>query len=197
MSAAKIPDTYVPIARTDSDWSFDIDFTGEDWTGSGVSVAFVRRGQPACSFEASVDGGLETPTAELSCALRIPAATWADKTPGVYSVQVRKIDGAEADDAAVFTVKLVRGLSDLIDPEASTCEAPAGDGTATGGVIINRAGSVAIIRSAGVRGPTGPPGVTIGPTFTGSLETGAQALWVKTGLGDGGNQMDLIIVTGE
>ncbi len=152
MSAVKIPDASVPIARTDADWAFDIAFRDEDWTGREISVVFARQGLPALVFEASIGDGVLTPDADMAVALRIPAATWADKTPGRYSAQVRGLEGDNRDDAAVFTVTLVRGLSDLLDSPLPA-GLPVGDGlVATGGVIVNRAGRVEVVRSAGVAG---------------------------------------------
>ena len=152
MSAAKIPDVNVPIARTDADWSFDIAFRDEDWTGRAVSVVFARQGLPATVFEVSVGNGVLTPATDLAVALRVPAEVWADKPPGRYSAQVRGIADDEIDDAAVFTVTLAKGLSDLVSAPAPAA-APQGDGlAATGGVIVNRAGRVEIVRSAGAAG---------------------------------------------
>lgn len=146
MSAALIPPQYVPIARTDADWAFDIDFQGEDWTGSEVSVSLARQGLPVERFEVAV-----IPSTEMACAIRIPASAWSDRTPGAYSVEVRKIDGEAVDDAAVFRLLLVQGVSDDRHPVAP----PAGDGVATGGVIVSRINTITVIRSGGVMGPPG------------------------------------------
>ncbi len=127
MSAALIPAQLVPLARTDADWSFDIGFPDEDWTGSDVKVAFARQGLPRETFEVEVGDGIETPTSEMACALRIPASVWADRSPGTYSAEVRKLDGSAVDDAAVFKVLLYQGLSDLDGDEVAP--PPAGDGT--------------------------------------------------------------------
>lgn len=69
MSAARIPDAFVPLARTDADWSFDLAFQGEDWTGAGVSVVFARQGLPAQAFEVSVGEGVLAPTDGLAAAM--------------------------------------------------------------------------------------------------------------------------------
>lgn len=138
MSAALIPSMHVPIARTDADWAFDIDFQDEAWTGSEVKVAFARQGLPAEQFEidaVSTDG--------TACAIRIPAATWAGKTPGTWSAEVRKFDGEAIDDAAVFRVLLSRGMSDTTGPAGP----PAGDGVAVGGVIVSRVSSAVVVRA--------------------------------------------------
>lgn len=144
MTAALIPAQYVPIARTDADWAFDIDFQGEDWTGSAVKVAFARQGLPAEQFEIDAMSG-----DGAACAIRISAASWAEKTPGTWSAEVRKFDGEAIDDAAVFKLLLSRGVSDTTGPAGP----PAGDGTSSGGVVVSRVGSVAIVR--GGAGPIG------------------------------------------
>jgi hypothetical protein len=152
MAAAKIPDLLVPIARTDADWAFDLVFSDEDWTGRAVSVTFARQGTPAEAFEATVGDGIDTPTSELAVALRIPATDWAARRPGVWSVQVRSVHGPATDDAAVFNLRLVKGLSQLL-----TAAAPAaptvGDGIAAeGGVIVTRSGAVEVVRAGGAVG---------------------------------------------
>ena len=146
MSAALIPANLVPVARTDADWAFDIDFQGEDWTGSEVSVWLGRQGLPAVRFEAPEI----IPTSDMACAIRIPEAIWATKEQGTYTVEVRKIDGDAIDDAAVFKVMLYRGVS-----VEGTVAPPAGDGVATGGVIVSRVGHVTVVRSGGIMGPPG------------------------------------------
>lgn len=60
MAAALIPAGYVPIARTDADWAFDITFQDEDWTGAGVSVVMARRGLPTHAVEFTVGDGVLT-----------------------------------------------------------------------------------------------------------------------------------------
>jgi hypothetical protein len=147
MSAALIPAQLVPIARTDADWAFDIDFQGEDWTGSEVSVAFARQGLSATRFEVET----VVPSAPIACPIRVPASFWADKPAGTYTVEVRKIDAGAIDDAAVFRLMLYTGGTDTREPVAP----PAGDGTATGGVIVSRVSSVTVVRSGGVMGPPG------------------------------------------
>lgn len=146
MSAALIPAQLVPIARTDADWAFDIDFQGEDWTGSTVKVAFARQGLPVEAFEIDT----VTPSADMACAIRLPADTLTTKEPGTYTVEVRRFEADAIDDAAVFRLMLYRGTS--VDGAVAP---PAGDGTATGGVIVSRISSVTVVRSGGVMGPPG------------------------------------------
>lgn len=154
MSAALIPARLVPIARTDADWAFDIVFQDEDWTGATVRVAFARIGGIQTPFEIEA----LPPTADLSCAIRFRPTDLTDKEPGVYSVEVRRFgsDGA-IDDAAVFEMRLLRGVSE-VEPNRSAPQ-PIGDGTATGGVIVSRQSVVSVVRSAGIRGDPGPPGL--------------------------------------
>lgn len=151
MSAALIPAQLVPIARTDADWAFDIDFQGEDWTSSTVKVAFARQGlrgdgPPEPLFE--IDA--VTPSADMACAIRLPASVLATKEPGTYSVEVRRFDADAIDDAAVFKLMLYRGTS-----VEGTVAPPVGDGTATGGVIVSRVSTVTVVRSGGIMGPPG------------------------------------------
>lgn len=155
MSAALIPAQYVPVARTDADWAFDIVLEGEDWTGRAIKVAFARIGIPRERFEVEVGTGIEEPTEGLSIALRIGAAFWADKPPGTYSVEARGFDGGAIDDAAVFQMRLVRGVSHYDDAPYAV-DAPVGDGAAIGGVIVSRTAAVSVVRSGGVAGPPGP-----------------------------------------
>lgn len=145
MSAALIPPALVPVARTDADWALDISFQGEDWTGDTVKVAFARQGSPVDPFEIEA----EAPTENTGCIIRVPAETWADKKPGVFTVEVRRFSGSTIDDAAVFQVQLYRGISDHASV-AGAAAAPAGDGAAVGNVIVNRAGAVTVVRGGGL-----------------------------------------------
>ena len=150
MAAALIQQAQVPVARTNADWAFDIHFEDEDWSGDDVSVVFARQDLPPQGFEVSVtSGGVLEPTVDLSVAIRIPAAVWADKKPGAWSVQVRRIGGGEKDDAAVFRLKLEAGLSALLDAPG---RAPvlSGDGVSEGGIIVNRQGRVVVVRGGAV-----------------------------------------------
>ncbi|ADL00709.1 hypothetical protein [Brevundimonas subvibrioides] len=151
MSAALIPSTLVPVARTDADWAFDLMFPAEDWTGSEVRIAFARQGAPVCTFEVIA----ASPTSEAACAIRIPAGAWADRPIGTYSAQVRRIDDAAIDDAAVFSLRLVRGVSDLVAEPASG-PVLVGDGSAVGSVVVSRQSVVSVVR--GGAGPVGPQG---------------------------------------
>ena len=155
MAAALIPAGYVPIARTDADWAFDITFQDEDWRGSGVSVVMARRGLPTHAVEFTVGDGVLASADDLSVALRVPAARLADMPPGLYSAEVRRIDGEDTVDAAVFEMRLERGLADHLG-EARSASEPRGDmGLAQGGVIVSRTTRVQVVRAGGVQGKPG------------------------------------------
>lgn len=152
MAAALIPAGYVPIARTDADWAFDITFQDEDWTGAGVSVVMARRGLPTHAVEFTVGDGVLVPAADLSVGLRVPAARLAAMPPGLYSAEVRRIDGEDTDDAAVFEMRLERGLADHLS-EARPAGVALGDaGVAQGGVIVSRTTKVQVLRAGGTVG---------------------------------------------
>ncbi len=154
IAAALIPDHLVPVARTDADWAFDIDFEGEDWTGSQVQVAFARQKLPVCVFQIEA----EAPTADMACSIFIPEAGWDDRPPGSYTVEVRRIRDGATDDAAVFTLELVRGVSDLVTTPGAAVP-PIGDGVAIGSVVVTRGATLSVTRgAAGPRGPIGPAG---------------------------------------
>lgn len=158
MAAALIPSGYVPLARTDADWAFDITFQDEDWTGAGVSVVMARRGLPTHAVEFTVGDGVLAPADDLSVALRVPAARLADMPPGLYSAEVRRIVGEDTDDAAVFEMRLERGLAEHLI-EARPAGVMLGDaGAATGGVIVSRQHVVTVVRAAGVAGRDGVDG---------------------------------------
>ncbi|MFZ0267736.1 hypothetical protein [Caulobacter sp.] len=199
MTAVLIPSNLIPIARTNADWAMDIAFAGEpDWVGSQVSVIFARQGLPGHAFEATIGDGLLEPTADLAVALRIPQATWEEAPPASYSVQVRRLKAGAIDDAAAFVVDLQKGLSGLLDGPGS---APilSGAGELVGNVVVNRVGSVQVVRGAGTQDPAGPawpPGLIVAPTEP-ELPTGEQALWLQSGLGPDGDQYGLFLVTGD
>lgn len=170
MAAALIPAGYVPIARTDADWAFDITFQDEDWRGSGVSVVMARRGLPTHAVEFTVGDGVLAPANDLSVALRVPAARLADMPPGLYSAEVRRIDGEDIDDAAVFEMRLERGLADYLS-EARSASEPRGDmGFVQGGVIVSRTTKVQVVRAGGVQGK---PGASDAASVTLTDEQGA------------------------
>lgn len=150
MSAALIPARLVPVARTDADWAFDIAFPEEDWTAADeVRVAFARQGLPAVRFEV-----LAAASAEVACAIRLSADELSERAPGRYTVEVRRIAGDETDDAAVFELVLVQGLSDAADRQAPS---PIGDATTvSGGVIVTRTSKIEVVRAGGITGPPGP-----------------------------------------
>ena len=170
MAAALIPAGYVPIARTDADWAFDITFQDEDWRGSGVSVVMARRGLPTHAVEFTVGDGVLASADDLSVALRVPAARLADMPPGLYSAEVRRIDGDETDDAAVFEMRLERGLAEHLS-EARPAGVAFGDaGVAQGGVIVSRTTRVQVLRAGGVQGK---PGASDAASVTLTAEQGA------------------------
>ena len=170
MAAALIPAGYVPIARTDADWAFDITFQDEDWTGAGVSVVMARRGLPTHAVEFTVGDGVLAPANDLSVALRVPAARLADMPPGLYSAEVRRIDGEDTDDAAVFEMRLERGLAEHLI-EARPAGVALGDaGVAQGGVIVSRTTRVQVVRAGGVQGK---PGASDAASVTLTAEQGA------------------------
>lgn len=146
MSSALIPPRLIPVARTDADWALDLTFPEENWTGAVVKVAFARRGLPAVQFE--IDA--EIPAPDMACAIRLERAFLSDKRPGVYTAEVRRFQDGAVDDAAVFEMKLVQGVSDI----SASQPAPqlVGDGEATGSVVITRKTRLEIIRAGGTRG---------------------------------------------
>lgn len=159
MSAAKIPGPLVPPARTDADWAFNIGFRDEDWRGSAITVVFARQGQgPSQAFLATIGDGLLEPAEDLAVAIRLPVETLRDKAPGVWSVQVNRVAGGIVDDAAVFNLRLIKGLTDVLLGGGPAAPAEGDDGVAPGGVIIARAGSVEVVRAGGREGDPGPPG---------------------------------------
>lgn len=170
MAAALIPSGYVPIARTDADWAFDITFQDEDWTGANVSVVMARRGLPTHAVEFTVGDGVLAPADDLSVGLRVPAARLAAMPPGLYSAEVRRIDGDETDDAAVFEMRLERGLAEHLS-EARPAGMALGDmGVAQGGVIVSRTTRVQVVRAGGVQGK---PGASDAASVTLTAEQGA------------------------
>lgn len=170
MAAALIPAGYVPIARTDADWAFDITFQDEDWTGAGVSVVMARCGLPTHAVEFTVGNGVLAPINDLSVGLRVSAARLADMPPGLYSAEVRRIEGEERDDVAVFEMRLERGLADHLS-EARPAMGARGDmGVASGGVIVSRTTKVQVLRAGGVQGK---PGASDAASVTLTAEQGA------------------------
>lgn len=146
MSTALIPARLIPVARTDADWALDITFPEENWTGAVVKVAFARQGLPAVRFE--IDA--EVPAPDLACAIRLKHEFLSDKTPGVYTAEVRRFQNGEVDDAAVFEMKLVQGVSDVSMIQIAPL--PIGDSEATGSAVITRKTRIEVIRAGGTRG---------------------------------------------
>lgn len=170
MAAALIPSGYVPIARTDADWAFDITFQDEDWTGAGVSVVLARLGLPTHAVEFTVGDGVLVPADGLSVGLRVPAARLADMPPGLYSAEVRRMDGEDIDDAAVFEMRLERGLADHLSEARPAMGARGDTGVAQGGVIVSRTTRVQVVRAGGVQGK---PGASDAASVTLTAEQGA------------------------
>lgn len=133
---------------------------------------------------------------EARVLVRVPMTVTPDFRIADYVIEINRID---ADDerwpAAFGDIRVVQGqsqIADGADPEGDV----GGLGAVAGSVIIAATGST-YATGTGPQGQPGPPGVTVGPTFTPTLATGQQALWIKTGLGDDGDQIDLILVTGD
>lgn len=203
MSAASLPMPIDP-ARTDADWTYDITFylddlgTPEAWDGYTATLALVPRPEAlrvSKSFllTSEAAGGLEM--LANGVAIRVAAAALADRAIGVYDFELRRHKDGAIEAVLVGSVAIEQGLSAIVAGQLATGPVVASGGT--GGVkVVRGANGVRVVRGGGTRGPSGPPGVIIGPDEP-DLQTGHQALWIQSGLGPDGDQFDIRIATGE
>lgn len=193
------------VVRTGAQWSQDFVFTLADkvtpqsaWVGCTAEVILSPRSLPSrlagtvrlAAEHVSVVQG------EARVRVRVPMGTTPDFQIGDYVVEINRLDSDDQRYPAAFgDLRVVQGQSRVADgnyPEGDI----GGLGATVGTVIVTAIGST-VATGTGPQGEPGRPGVSVGPTFTEVLATGEQALWIKTGVGIGGGQIDLILVTGD
>ena len=202
--AVKITRALDPV-RTGARWEQDILFTLADkttpqaaWAGCMAEVVLSPKSAPIRAAHTFVidEADVSVGATDARVCIRVPALTTADFRVADYVIEINRIDtDGERSPAAVGQIAVDQGLSEIAGGAAlaGDLETP---GALAGTIIVTATGST-IATGTGPKGETGPPGVTIGPTFTEDLEPAAQALWIKTGVGIGGAQIDLILVTGD